>query len=184
MRSKTLRAAIILLTLFSLAFNLVSAPHTPDPPPTPPTISFVGVESVTGGTKFTYHVKEGSDQLNYWELYSNAFLVYDVIDSSETCHSWNNKNFIKFTDPYSAGEERDVWFVLNIDYTGLVLDNIDYLLKSESEDYVGKILGPSVPDFIIPETSWGTLGAIFPMILVVFGLVLLRTRAVKLISFK
>ena len=179
MRSKTLRVGIILLTLFSLATILVSA--LPPPPPTPPTISFVGVEAVTGGTKFTYHVKRGSDPLNWWELYSNAFLVYDVIDSSETCHSWENKDYIRFTDPYSEGEERDVWFVLNIDYTGLVLADIDYLLKSTSKEYVGKILGPSTPGFVIPETSWGTLGAMSPMIIVAFALVLFRTRAVKFI---
>ena len=180
MSLKHSRVLIILALAYSLTLSIAAATSGPV---TPPEITFQGTEVVTGGIKFTYHVKRGTENLNYWELYSCAFNAYDIIDSSETVHLPDSKEYIRFTKPYNKEPyERDVWFVLEMDYTNLLLVEIPYLIKCESNEYDGTILGPACPDFVIPENNMGTIGTLASMALAGVLLGFLRARGISFLK--
>jgi hypothetical protein len=180
MRQKILKLLLLFVIASSITINMIAAIK----PVVEPSITFVGTEVVTGGIKFTYHVKAGSENLNYWRLYSCAFNTYKIIDASETVHHPDSKEYITFTDPYNKENERYVWFVLEAGYSGIGLGNINYLLKAESNDYTGSIQGPicPTPDFVVPENSYGTIGSVISM--VVAALVLTLTKGKFLTFFK
>ena len=182
MRQKILKLLLVFTIAYSITINVISA-GKPENHVVAPTIEFMGTEVVTGGVKFTYHVTAGSEKLNYWRLYSCAFNAYEIIDSSETVHHPDSKEYITFTKPYNKEEERDVWFVLKAGYSGVGLADIDYLLKAQSSEYDGTIQGPSCPpDFVIPETSFGTIGTITSMVIAALVLALSKGRFLSFVK--
>ena len=182
MRQKILKLLLVLTVAYSITISLIGAVKPVDPV-VAPTIEYMGSEVVTGGIKFTYHVTAGSEELNYWRLYSCAFNAYEIIDSSETIHHPDSKEYVTFTDPYNKEEERDVWFVLKAGYSGVGVDEIDYLLKAQSNEYTGDIQGPMCPpDFVIPETSFGTIGTITSMVVAALAIALSKGKLVNFIK--
>jgi len=182
MRQKILKLLLVLTIAYSITINVIGAVKPADPV-VPPTINFVGTEVVTGGVKFTYHVTAGSEKLNYWRLYSCAFNAYEIIDSSETIHHPDSKEYVTFTDPYNKEEARDVWFVLKAGYSGVGLADIDYMLKAQSNEYTGDIQGPMCPpDFVIPETSFGTIGTITSMVVAALAIALSKGKLLNFIK--
>jgi hypothetical protein len=143
----------------------VSTARARDPEPT---ITFLGWEVVSNGIKFSYQVTSGSKpSLSHWDLYSCRFVEGALVDVSESPYEYKPEDtLLKFDKGYEDGETRTVWFILDLDYYSALIGWLDYEWKAGGDTGDGRVLGPICnPDFVIPETSFGTLGAIIPLMI-------------------
>ena len=181
MDKKKLIPALTLITLLLIMpLITVAAPPTSEPEPT---ITFLGSEIVSNGIKFSYEVTSGTKpSLSHWDLYSCAFKEGALVEVSESPYEYKPEDqMLKFDKGYEDGETRTVWFILELGYSS-VLGDLSFDWKSGGETGSGTVEGPICPpDLLIPETQFGTLGAILPLVI---ALGLLMAKKNNLISSK
>jgi hypothetical protein len=168
----------LLILIFALSGTTVNAVSEPEP-----TITFLGWESVASGIKFSYQVESGtSPSLSHWELISCIFTEGALVQVSETPYEYKpEQTLLKFDKGYSDGEVRTVWFIIDIDYESFAIGEIPYAWKSGLVTGGGLVDGPIciVPEFEIPEVSFGTLGALIPL-LVAAGLFTAKNKIISI----
>jgi hypothetical protein len=179
--TKTLTITLITLLLIIPLTTVAAQPPPSDPEPT---ITFLGWEIVADGIKFCYEVTSGTNpSLSHWDLYSCAFKEGALVEVSESPYEYKpEEGMLKFDLGYEDGDVRIVCFVLDLDYSSVVLGDLDYDWKSGQETGSGNVEGPICPpDLLIPETRFGTLGAILPLMI---ALGLLMAKKNNLITVK
>jgi len=96
----------------------------------------------TNGVRFYYIVTAGSKDVTTWSLTSLAFMRTPPVGTSETPYVYNQKLLtLKFEKPIKAGQCREFWFDLKLDYRGFKLGPCLYDITANLP-YLGLVKGP------------------------------------------
>ena len=135
-----------------------------------------------------------------WQLYSPCFrkggptITVKAQDPGDPMFEphWNmnpGQNYIEFKHEvdhqFTDGLTRTYYITVHTGdyYAGIGTGNVDYLLHwPPGTNIEGDIMGPiCAPDFVIPETTLGTIGSLIPLII---AAVLVAASKKNLISIK